>query len=156
MSYLKSDNEKFDTLQFSIPKMRAWHIKQKEMYLVVGWHNAEWLEGGGGWLSTSEHFKIWRERDYLEWVILSEIKIMRATGEFDIYEDEIFEGDIVNYRNQEFINGEWKPVGKEWEFPVFWDGGAWCIDDGGDKPLLASVTVREIVGNIYQNPEMVQ
>lgn len=153
MSYHKSEMEAFERLTFAIPRMRAWHIKDKKMYLVVGWVNAEWH---GNYLGTVESFKIWRERDYLEWVVPHEVKVMRATGEFDIYEEEIFEGDIVNYRNQEFINGEWKPVGKEWEFPVFWDGGAWCIDDGGDKPLLSSVTVREVVGNIYQNPEMVQ
>jgi uncharacterized phage protein (TIGR01671 family) len=153
MSYFKSQNDRFDSLKFSIPRMRAWHIKDKAMFLVVGWVTAEWH---GDFLSTTESFKLWRDRDYLEWVVPHEVKVMRATGEFDLYEDEIFEGDIIEYRMQHCINGEWKPYGKTWRDVVAFDGGAWCVDDGGDKPLLASLTVREVVGNIYQNPEMLQ
>ena len=122
-------------------KFRAWSIAAKkfdeEVAITLDGDLFEWNEG-----STDEGSIFWKREDYY---ILSQF-----TGLKDSRGVEIYEGDIVNCEN----SGE---VGRiEWS-----SKGAigWSLVTNDDPLLnigfLFSQYVYEIIGNIYENPELV-
>lgn len=83
-----------------------------------------------------------------------EIIIMQYTGLKDKNGKEIYEGDIV----------EWKYL-KTWhKNEVRWVGGGFVVTTSGFKDdlnepqdlLLVSILSCEIIGNIYENPELLK
>lgn len=92
--------------------------------------------------------------------------IMQYTGLKDKNSREIYEGDIVrlNYpeplvgtavfrHDEDFVDGEW---GMKWM--------GWVIEDGkkAGKDLMPNAnhfsceSNREVIGNIYENPELIE
>ena len=83
-----------------------------------------------------------------------EIKIMQYTGLKDGKETDIYEGDIVIVENSEpDENGEYDQI-----TVCKWDKGGFTLEDnaGGhwSRQLFNQPERLEIIGNIYENPEL--
>lgn len=75
----------------------------------------------------------------------------RWTGLLDKNGKEIYEGDIVHY----------KAKGWDWNMEVMFDDGGFCVKNAGIKYELfehgiASSEIFEVIGNIYENPELIK
>lgn len=88
------------------------------------------------------------------------IILTQSTGLRDENEREIFEGDIV--KTTRFF-GRADEVGGFYEYDKELIGivkvleGAWVIDTGNDVVhLWAEIEENEVVGNIYENPELLE
>ena len=73
----------------------------------------------------------------------SEVNLMQFTGLKDKNGKEIYEGDIFE-NHQADIN------------IVNWFGGSWCYENyhAGALPLWPDNETCEVLGNIYENPEL--
>ena len=73
------------------------------------------------------------------------------TGLRDINGKEIYEGDIIRFVNGQMkVNGEW--VDNEFIYTVEYSEVAFCGVSGLSKALGAV----EVIGNIYDNPELIK
>ena len=110
-------------------KFRAWHKEQKKMFevLVLDMNSGEvFLDG----LTVSTVYKGQTQQEST-WVSVDEVELMMCTGQQDKHGNDIYEGDIVQ-------------------------------TDDGVRLHYYNLTVetkytntREIIGNIYENPELV-
>lgn len=84
-----------------------------------------------------------------EWIVNNDIHLMQSTGIFDRNEKEIFEGDILGTKDG-LLNGvvEYRS-----------DLGMWTnslIRYNNFERLCSIARDREIIGNIYENPELLE
>ncbi|HEM5461010.1 TPA: hypothetical protein U1628_000224 [Streptococcus suis] len=72
-------------------------------------------------------------------------KLMQSTGVFDKNGQEIFEGDVVNIFGEKLSK-------------IYYSEGAFCVEVlNGGTPLHVYLSEHlEIIGNIYENPELVE
>lgn len=72
-------------------------------------------------------------------------ELMQSTGLADVNGKEIFEGDIVLIYDEKISK-------------VFYSQGSFCVDIlNGGTPLHAfSSKQLEVIGNIYENPELLE
>lgn len=87
------------------------------------------------------------------YVKITETELMQSTGLKDKNGVEIFEGDIVENTTQRVYLGH--------RFEVSWNGGYACFQllNGGKSsnvPLIQDFMSYEVVGNIYENPELLE
>jgi len=87
----------------------------------------------------------------------NENKLMQCTGLKDKNGKQIYEGDIVRYYYKKSKTNPEKPQATE-NFIVKWcERGNWTLYTTDDKEsLLLGITLKEIevIGNIYENPEL--
>ena len=80
--------------------------------------------------------------------------IMEYTGLKDKNGNEIYEGDIVRYESH-YIGDSFVPANKD---KVIYENGYFCIDCDY-APYLCVEEVKncgiEIIGNVYENPELI-
>lgn len=116
-----------------IPKFRAWDKISKTMFPVM------MIDFGQSYVMIEEINGLWCERGF------DEVELMQSTGLFDENGKEIFNGDIV------LIYGE--KISK-----VFYSQGSFCVDilNGGTPLHGFSPKQLEVIGNIYENPELVE
>ncbi len=115
-------------------KFRAWDTVTRKMYLDVGL-----------FLNSSNAFE---ENNYEGLFINpsrnSVFKLMQFTGLHDKNGKEIWEGDIIHmpaYETQE----------------VLFKQGMFCIEeDGSWFPISQFYSTTEVIGNIYENPELLE
>ena len=122
-----------------IPKFRAWDKTYKKMYEVDEIH---WNCGEFDFIGDAITFK--RGAD--------EVELMQSTGLHDKNGKEIFEKDILDYNGRKAI--------------VKWHGSyASFIYEFVDElqnrttewqPLYLSYYHFEIIGNVYENPELLE
>lgn len=128
-----------------IPKFRAWDILRKEMNYKVMVGNCDtddenwtcpiiWIEAKKDWL----HFD-----DY--------DSIMQSTGLFDKNGKEVFVGDIIKC-----TRGCLHEVYIEKEYGGTYIGGMPAIYLKGLREGYAWTEDEEIIGNIYENPELLE
>lgn len=84
-----------------------------------------------------------------EWIVNNDLNLMQSTGLFDRNGKEIFEGDILGTKDG-LLNGvvEYKS-----------DLGMWTnslIRYNNFERLCNVANSREIIGNIYENPEILE
>ncbi len=117
----------------TLPKFRAW-VKEEEQMLPVIIINFDYQN-----VVVEEPNGLYCERCF------DEIKLMQSTGLVDENGKEIFEGDVV------LIYGE--KISK-----VFYSQGSFCVDilNGGTPLHGFSPKQLEVVGNVWENPELLE
>lgn len=111
-------------------KFRAWDIHTKTM------------------LDSDFVGKNWSVNDLMP---PSEFPIMQYTGFLDKNGKEIYEGDIVSYNETQTMKAHKQIV--EWKSErANADCDCWGVEYSGFS--LTSVKDCEIIGNIYENPEL--
>lgn len=124
-----------------IPRFRAWDKETKTMIEVSSINFEEHLILGGYW-----------EFGQTESIKFDEIELMQSTGLKDKNGKEIFEGDIVDYKGREAV--------------VKWHGSYASfiyrfVDELQERasdwePLFLACYHFEVIGNIYENPELLE
>lgn len=124
-----------------IPRFRAWDKETKTMIEVSSINFEEYLILGGYW-----------EFGQTESIKFDEIELMQSTGLKDKNGKEIFEGDIVDYKGREAV--------------VKWHGSYASfiyrfVDELQERasdwePLFLACYHFEVIGNIYENPELLE
>lgn len=121
-----------------IPKFRVWDKTDKEMYLVdvINFNRGEFESIGDG-------ITFLREAD--------EVELMQSTGLFDKNGQEVFVGDIIKC-----TRGCPHEVYIEKEYGGTYIGGMPAVYLKGLLSGYAWTGDEEIIGNIYQNPELLE
>ena len=120
-----------------IPRFRAWLKNDKEM---VDADEIHWDNGQLDFIGDGITFM--RKAD--------EIELMQSTGLYDKNGQEIFEGDIFGAKKDGLLNGII-------EYRV--DLGMWTnnlIRYNNFERLCNVASSREVIGNIYQTPELLE
>jgi uncharacterized phage protein (TIGR01671 family) len=127
-----------------IPKFRAWWIQDEVMTHI---DTLEFLQGG---IRVSDG--CWHEK-----FLGDEVILMQSTGLKDKNGVEIFEGDIVSVRNHPFQKTELSGAGIEidGDYLIGWSDHnlTWLA---GDLLLYQLKPYIEVIGNIYENPELLE
>lgn len=120
-----------------IPRFRAYDgSSTTRMY-----QPDEVMVGGGNIWIDDEDF------DAGEWIVNNDLHLMQSTGLFDKHGQEIFEGDIVSIDTDEF-----DLLSVKYEAGIYWlMDDEECIEHLSDYYKYIS-----IVGNIYENPELLE
>ena len=118
-----------------IPKFRAWLKKEQKMDNEID--HISWLED-----------ELYCIGDGITYMILAEnLVLMQSTGLKDKNGKEIFEGDIVSIDTDEF----------DLLFVKYESGIYWLMDDEECVEHLSDYyKYVSIVGNIYENPELLE
>lgn len=109
-------------------KFRAWHKEQKKMFevLVLDMNNGEvFLDG----FTVNTIYKGQAQQESM-WVSVDEVELMMYTGQQDKHGKDIYEGDVVRTD----------------------DGLRVCYSLTSETKYT---NTREIIGNKYENPELV-
>lgn len=121
-----------------IPKFRVWDKTDKEMYLVdvINFNRGEFESIGDG-------ITFLREAD--------EVILMQSTGLFDKNGQEVFVGDIIKC-----TRGCPHEVYLEKEYGGTYVGGMPAIYLKGLLNGYAWTGDEEIIGNVFENPELLE
>ena len=83
---------------------------------------------------------------------LKDVKLMQSTGVFDKNDKEIFEGDILDYNGRKALvrwHGSYASFIYRFADELQKRNSEW-------KPLYLAYMKCEIIGNIYENPELLE
>ena len=124
-----------------IPRFRAWHCELGRMMSISDmWFNVDSL----GEIGLNDSVM----NDYIT-VSPDEIKLMQSTGLKDKNGKEIFEGDILGTKDG-LLNGV---VEYREDLGMFVNS---LIRYNNFERLCNVANDREIIGNIYENPELLE
>lgn len=127
------------------PKFRAWLKEEKRMTDV---HEMTFIDG-----------EVYLISDITGFYAYEEFKLMQSTGLKDKNGKEIFEGDIVRYKYDN-TNTFTEAVTYDEVLGGFGlvdnDAQGGCIFTFGELSEDIEFTSLEIVGNIYENPELLE
>ena len=123
-----------------IPKFRAWWIQDEVMTHI---DTLEFLQGG---IRLSDG--CWHEK-----FLGDEVILMQSTGLKDKNGVEIFEGDIVLFTIEDGFDYVYGKPGRI-NLSLQWGAGV-RASSRGNYPLRKCREVR-IIGNIYENPELLE
>lgn len=144
-----------------IPKFRAWNAREKvwvgnlfdSIFISSGGDSGALLIRKSNEIVSDRELGIYtNDTDYqIEDLPLSYVNIQMSTGFKDKHGAEIFEGDIVEYSvfNQS-MNGIYEIRQAR--------SGAWRMDNNvqGRELWLANPETVEVIGNVYQNLELLE
>ncbi len=128
-------------------------------------HDGEWVYGNlvgtnliAGGIKIKYPLEIWNDiRELDKWEEVDPETVGQYTGKNDTSDNkkEIYEGDIVDYEDQDIFGASLKTIRGVIKFSE----GGWIIDDEKNQQsaFLWSETaeVRKL-GNIYDNPELLE
>lgn len=124
-----------------IPKFRAWHIEEKKMYDVrlIDFRKKE------ATLINNLLYKGFRAR-------FDDIIFIQSLGLKDKNEQDIFDGDVV-----EIATANYNPWRVEWLQKItsfnFIQMGGRCANM---NPVEKCSHLYQVIGNIYENPELLK
>lgn len=134
-------------------KFRAWDKKTNKMYHF----DSQWLCEE----YTSLAFRIKEEQECGGWCFDFDKKLMTNFMQFTGLQDkngtDVYEGDVVRYdlgEREEKLTEERYSYGH-----VVFEYGAFCVIEEGLVDYLTDTgetTPWEVIGNIYQNPELLK
>lgn len=120
----------------TIPKFRAWFKQGSKMVNVA---TIDFLEK-----EVKSHANVMYSFD--------EIELMQSTGLFDMYDKEIFEGDVLKTYDGELAKVVWNKELACWEAEFLSE----IVDLSEVADVKSNRSDCEIVGNIYENPEFLE
>jgi uncharacterized phage protein (TIGR01671 family) len=120
-------------------KFRVWDFSKKKFYFYSGIFNL-----------ANQHQKLLPPGSFEQF---NKIEIQQFTGLKDKNNKEIYEGDIVStfYRSM-----GWNLSGKNKLGVITWKNKSSCFKICRDKQQCGITNVIEIVGNIFENPELLK
>ncbi|GGE47886.1 hypothetical protein GCM10011391_28330 [Pullulanibacillus camelliae] len=132
-------------------KFRAWVKNRRRMYEVLHLH-LKTIMNGGIW-ATVKGYDIIDQKDIHLQIQPGDIEVMQYTGLKDKNGKEIYEGDVLEaehkLKTQKF---------KRKYQVIFNEKGYWDAISLDDKPVrlcYAGFDKCEVIGNIYEDPELV-
>lgn len=136
-------------------KFRAWG--NKKMYYFNNAYRGQWefFIGEKGNISNIDYYS--GETEHYENEFKKLPILMQYTGLKDKNGKEIYEGDIVK-KNNEILQIKWNFLYCEWA--LFYHSGmqydivADICDKNGKTPKQWEATYLEVIGNIYENPNL--
>ena len=126
-----------------IPKFRAWDTTNKEIFKDT------FAITESGQVVVVDQSSVFVSPDY---VFVDNLVIMQSTGLKDKNGKEIFEGDIVDYKGREAVI-KWHGSYASFIYR-FVDGLQERVSEW--EPLFLACYHFEIIGNIYENPELLE
>ena len=124
-----------------IPKFRAWDSSKKEMFTDT------FAITESGQVVVVEQESVASPPDY---VFVEHLVIMQSTGLHDKNGKEIFEGDIVKMAKDVYSDPTYYEI-------VRHRGGAYRFESNHHGcELWLRHTNCEVIGNIYENPELLE
>lgn len=130
-----------------IPKFRAWIKEEKEMWPV----HAIVYDNKTVWVEEPD------DEDPSGLLEFDDVILMQSTGLKDKNGKEIFEGDVVQYQNTKVPSADSKGV-----IRYFDNWAMFGIDIEHNEPRalffngLADHISLDVVGNTYENPELLE
>ena len=121
------------------PKFRAWTEEGKVMYYDVYPFKDDTLLLSYDEISFDE-------------VPASDFILMQSTGLIDMYDKEIFEGDVLKMSDGELAKVVWNKELACWEAEFLSE----IVDLSEVADVKSNRSDCEIVGNIYENPEFLE
>ena len=124
-----------------IPKLRAWDKQDEHMsYGVVEYFD------------DSINYRF----DYFCTGADEDVEFMQSTGLKDKNGVEIYEGDVINYRNsfRNPMTGSGS-LSINRDFKIIFENGEFKAK-GFDIRLKNILSYSEVIGNIYENPELLE
>jgi hypothetical protein len=114
-------------------EFNAWHKIRKEMYKVHGWHSEyvfkDTLDGVGCEGNPDK---------------LEDVELLQFIGVKDVRNNKLFEGDIL----------EWAGM-MDTKFIITFIKGAYYACHKSDEILISDGRFCFKIGNIYENPELI-
>lgn len=126
-----------------IPRYRAWHKTWEEMGEVKRIR----FNDEGNITTVFVVGKTLESNAYLK-----DVKLMQSTGLFDKNDKEIFEGDILDYNGRKALvrwHGSYASFIYRFVDELQKRNVEW-------KPLYLAYMKCEIIGNIYENPDLLE
>ena len=139
-------------------KFRAWDKDSNKMIFQYDTNGV--LETNDYYFSLNEDdiVLLYYDKDYCDYLVCN-AKLMQYIGMKDRYGKEIYEGDILSIDGYSYEEPEFSLYGE-----VKYGNCGFCIDDKFDynEPVSLSeirgsyTTIYEVVGNIFENPELLK
>lgn len=124
-----------------IPKLRAWDKQDERM----SYGEVEYFDDSINY--RFDHFCTGADED---------VEFMQSTGLKDKNGVEIYEGDVINYRNsfRNPMTGSGS-LSINRDFKIIFENGEFKAK-GFDIRLKNILSYSEVIGNIYENPELLE
>ena len=148
-------------------KFRAWHKKEMKMYSV--WEMSAFVDGNFNHVNENLTVGLWHEEnqrnkfdpDFIIETPKANVELMEYAGLKDRNSVEIYEGDIVKWTDEFAMLGEPKEFIRQIKWETYY-GSGWnfgvSYKDGEKRwsyPAPSQEDI-EVIGNIYQNPELLK
>lgn len=128
-------------------KFRAWDKSKQKMYTtseLIIWDNKVYAND----IRDLTH-------EVLNGWVIDEDYLMQSTGIFDKDGVEIFEGDILELKDGDEVLGNAKLVWNKWQAVLVVE--AIGVEDATSfSELIDDISSYRVIGNIYENPELLE
>lgn len=128
-------------------KFRAWDKSKQKMYTtseLIIWDNKVYAND----IRDLTH-------EVLNGWVIDEDYLMQSTGIFDKDGVEIFEGDILELKDGDEVLGNAKTVWNKWQAVLVVE--AIGVEDATSfSKLIDDISSYRVIGNIYENPELLE